>query len=373
MPEPKKLRVAIIGRTGKGNYGHGLDTVWLNHPRAEIVAVADENEAGRAAALKRLKAPASYADFTAMLKKEKPQIVSVADRFLDQHRDMVLACAEHGANIFLEKAISRTLQEADEMVAACEKHHVKCAIAHQTRYSPKVKRVQELIQAGTIGDVLELRGHGKCDQRGGGEDLVVLGTHTFDLMRQLAGEPRWCMARISVNGKKAVAGDVKQLGEGIGSGVGDHISATYGFDGLIIGQYLTFRANTRKDAMPGTKYWLEIRGTKGQIHLGYGALPPAYLCVDPTWMPGKSAAAWKPISTAGLEKPEPLQAAQIGNGNRWIADDLIEAIETDRAPLGSITDGRAALEMILAVYESHRHEKPAEFPMKNRKHPLAGW
>ena len=26
---PKTYRVAVIGRTGKGNYGHGLDVVWL--------------------------------------------------------------------------------------------------------------------------------------------------------------------------------------------------------------------------------------------------------------------------------------------------------------------------------------------------------
>ena len=44
----KLYRVAVIGRTGKGNYGHGLDTVWLNQERAEIVAVADEeDEKGR--------------------------------------------------------------------------------------------------------------------------------------------------------------------------------------------------------------------------------------------------------------------------------------------------------------------------------------
>jgi predicted dehydrogenase len=136
-----KHRVAVIGRTGKGNYGHGLDTVWWNNDRAEIVAVADEDETGRTAAAARLKAPKAYADYREMLTKEKPQIVSVADRFLDQHRDMVVACAEAGANIFLEKPAARTLQEADEMVAACDKHHVKCAIAHQTRFSPRVKIV----------------------------------------------------------------------------------------------------------------------------------------------------------------------------------------------------------------------------------------
>lgn len=369
MPAPAKYRIGVIGRTGKGNYGHGLDTVWLNHPRAEIVAVADEDETGRAAAVKRLGAKAGYADFRQMLAAEKPQIVSVADRFLDRHRDFVLACAEHGAHMFLEKPLARTLAEADEMVAACDKHHVKCAIAHQTRYSPRVKAVRDLIADGAIGEVLELRGHGKCDRRGGGEDLMVLGTHTFDLMRLLAGDARWCSTRISVGGRKAVAGDVKPLGEGIGPGAGDHIFATYGFAGPAVGSFLTYQS---KDAA-SSKYWLEVRGSKGQIHLGFGAFPPAYLNADPTWMPGAKKTEWQPITSAGLNKPEPLKPAEVGNGNRWIVDDLIAAIEADRPPLGSIADGRAALEMILAVYESHRHERPVELPLKNRKHPLSGW
>ena len=90
---PKTYRVAVIGRTGKGNYGHGLDVVWKALDNVEIVAVADEDEKGRAAAAKRLGAKNAYADYREMLDKEKPQIVSVADRFLDAHRDMVVACA----------------------------------------------------------------------------------------------------------------------------------------------------------------------------------------------------------------------------------------------------------------------------------------
>jgi predicted dehydrogenase len=366
---PDKYRVAVIGRTGKGNYGHGLDTVWLNHPRAEIVAVADEDEAGRAAAVKRLGAKKGYADFREMLKAEKPQVVSVADRWLDAHRDMVVACAEHGASVFLEKPAARTLQEADEMVAACDKAHVKCAIAHQTRYSPRVKVVKELIAAGRIGDVLELHGHGKCDRRGGGEDLMVLGTHTFDLMRFLAGDPRWCFARITVNGKKAVAGDVRPLGEGIGPGLGDHITATYGFDGPVVGHFTTYKAKPGS----GDHYWLEVRGSKGVIQMRYGIDGATYLLDEPSWMPGGKKAEWQPITSAGVGKPEPPKPAEVGNINRRIVDDLLAAIEQDRPPLGSLADGRAALEMILAVYESHRQERAVELPLKRRTHPLAGW
>ena len=40
------------------------------------------------------------------------------------------------------------------------------------------------MQSGRLGDVLEVRARGKEDSRGGGEDLMVLGTHLFDLMRR---------------------------------------------------------------------------------------------------------------------------------------------------------------------------------------------
>src|SRR5438105_1814854 len=228
----KTYRVAVIGRTGKGNYGHGLDIVWKAVDNVEIVAVADENEKGRAAAAQRLQAKHAYADYRAMLAKERPQIVSVADRYLDAHRDMVLACAEAGASVFLEKPMCRTLAEADEMVTACERHHVKLAIAHQTRYSPRLQRVREMIADGRLGDILELRARGKEDGRGGGQDLMVLGTHLMDLMRFLAGDARWCFGRVGTAGKERVApvtrADVRPGGEEMGPVAGNHITAVYG-------------------------------------------------------------------------------------------------------------------------------------------------
>jgi predicted dehydrogenase len=363
----KKYRVAVIGRTGKGNYGHGLDTVWLNNDRAEIVAVADEDEKGRSAAAARLKAPKAYADFREMLRTEKPQIVSVADRFLDAHRDMVIACAEAGASVFLEKPVSPTLQEADEMVAACDKHHVKCAIAHQTRYSPRLKMVKQMIADGQLGELLELRGRGKEDARGGGQDLMVLGTHILDLMRLLAGDARWCFARVWQDGKKALPGDVRQGGEGMGPIQGDRIAATYGFDNGAVGTFGTYKAKEGASR----RFALHVFGSKGVLHLTTGSLPPVYWLDDPSWMAGSSKVPWQPITSAGIGKPEPHKDGSADLGNRLIVADLMDAIDQDREPLGSLRDGRAALEMILAVYESHKLDKPVELPMKNRRHPLS--
>jgi predicted dehydrogenase len=363
---PKTYRVAVIGRTGKGNYGHGLDVVWKQIDNVEIVAVADEDEKGRADAAKRLGVKNAYADYRQMLEKEKPQLVSVATRFLDAHRDMVIACARAGASIFLEKPMCRTLAEADEMVHECEMRHVKLAIAHQTRYSPRLQRVRELIADGRIGDLLELRGRGKEDQRGGGQDLMVLGTHIMDLMRFLVGDARWCSARVLQNGKPVTKAEVTEGGEGIGPVAGDWINATYGFDKGVEGTFGTAKNRAGKDS----RFGLQIGGSKGIIQLTTGSLPAAYFLDDPTWFPGHSKAPWQEITSAGLGKPEPLKDGGLGMGNVWIVKDLIEAIEKDRQPLGSMYDGRSALEMILAVYESHRVKGTVELPLKNRKHPL---
>lgn len=358
-----KYRVAVVGRTGKGNYGHGLDVVWNAFDNVEVVAVADPDEKGRAAAAARIKAKAAYADYREMLDKERPEIVSVADRWLDQHRDLVLACVRHGAHVFLEKPMCRTPREADEIVAACEQHHVKLAIAHQTRYSPRAKVIRDLIGEGKLGDLLELHGRGKEDHRGGGEDLMVLGTHTFDLMRYFAGDARWCFAQIRQGDRPATAADRRPGGEEIGPILGDRIAATYGFDHGVVGSFGT-RKRDRAVAMS-----VALLGTKGVVQIGFGSHPPACFLDDPAWFPGQSKGRWQEITSAGLGRPEPLKGAQA-DGNVWIVRDLMAAIENDRQPLGNVYDARAALEMILAVYESHRIHGPAELPIKNRGHPL---
>lgn len=361
-----KYRVAVIGRTGRGDYGHGLDTVWTAVDNVEVVAVADDNAKGRTAAAERLKARNAYADYRTMLDKERPQIVSVAPRWLDCHRDMVVACAEAGAHVFLDKPMARTLAEADEMVAACERHHVKLAIAHQTHYSPRLQRVRELIGEGRLGNLLELRGRGKEDQRGGAEDLMVHGTHIFDLMRLLAGDARWCFGRVLQKGQLAARADVRDGNEGIGPLAGDKINAQFGFDRGVVGYHGT---HTPRPFL-GPRFGLQIYGTRGVIQLTTGSLPSAYFLDDPSWFPGKSKAAWQEITSTGLGKPEPLKDGGLGQGNVWIVQDLMDAIEKDRQPLCSVYDARAALEMILAVYESHRLTGPVDLPLKNRQHPL---
>jgi predicted dehydrogenase len=252
-------------------------------------------------------------------------------------------------------------------VRACEMHHVKAAIAHQTRYSPRVARVKELIAAGRLGELIEMHGRGKDDHRGGGEDLMVLGTHIFDLMRFLTGDAHWCFARVLQDGKPITRKDVHPGGEGMGPIAGNQITATYGFDGGLQATFGTFETADRKER---GRFGLRVLGTKGAVMLTTGSLPRTYFLEDPSWGLAAGKPTWQPITSAGLGKPETIADSSLVQGNEWIARDLLEAIEKDRQPMGSLYDGRAALEMILAPYESQRLGKPVELPLKNRKHPL---
>jgi predicted dehydrogenase len=361
-----KYKVAVIGSTGRGNYGHGLDAVWKTLENCEVVAVADDNEAGRKSAMPRVGAQRAYADYREMLEKEKPQIVAVCPRWVDQHRDMTLACAEHGCHMYLEKPFCRDLAEADEIIRACEMRHIKLAIAHISRYSPQLQIIKSLIRNGEIGDVLEVRARGKEDSRGGAEDLWVLGSHVLDIMRAVSGEPESCFATLFEKGERVTKQHVRVGNEGLGPLAGDQVDAMYRFKNGITGYF-----SSRKSAA-GTpsRFGLRIYGTKGIIDTTSGYANPGYLLKDSGWMAARSAPKWQVISSNGVDKPETITAQNYEGGNPAAAKDLIDAIEKDRQPLCSMYEGRGAIELILATFDSHRQGKPVAMPLVTKQNAL---
>src|ERR1043165_4113352 len=65
-----KIPAAIIGHTGKGDYGHGLDLIFNDRAQIEVVGIADPVASGRSAAATRCKALHQYDDYRVMLEKE---------------------------------------------------------------------------------------------------------------------------------------------------------------------------------------------------------------------------------------------------------------------------------------------------------------
>jgi len=344
----RQYRIAVIGHTGRGNYGHFIDRAWLQIPGCRVVAVADPDAEGRAQAVKRTRAERGFADYRQMLDTVRPDIVSIAPRWLDQHHDMILAACQHGCHIFTEKPFCRSLAEADSTVSACEQHDVKLAIAFQTRYSPRLHVVRNLIEDGHIGQLLELRGRGKEDHRGGGEDLWVLGSHIMNLIGAFAGEPNWCCAEVLQDGRPITRADVKNGNEGIGPLAGDTVNAMYGMDDGVTAYFGSHR-NAK-----GGRFGIQLFGSKGVIEILTGYLPEVNLLHDPTWPPNRGKGRWQSVSSAGIAQPEPLKDLGLLGGNILACKDLIAAIEEDRLPEANVLEARQTVAMIAAVFEAQR-------------------
>ncbi|MBI4891728.1 MAG: Gfo/Idh/MocA family oxidoreductase [Acidobacteria bacterium] len=362
----RKFRVAIIGHTGQGNYGHGMDVVWQAFEDIDVVAVADADEAGLAQAAARTGAENSYRDYREMLRAHKVDLVAICPRTTGERVPMVEAAASAGAHIYMEKPFAGDLAAADRLVAAVRQAGVKLQVAHQFRCSPFTRRVQQLITTGAIGVIQEIRARGKEDRRAGGEDLLVLGSHLCDAMRLFLGNPQWASAHVTQDGDELSPGHVHPASEPVGPVAGNQVAATFAFnDGVH--SYLSSRAAPTTHPY---RYSFHILGSQGAIFIPMGVYPAdqGYLLRSPSWMP-LDGQTWEKIPPAadplGVRASTPLIA------NALMVADLLQAIQLNRKPACSEEDGRWTIEMISAVYEAQKSRGRVTFPLANRTHPLA--
>ena len=370
--EPAKMRVAVIGHTGQGDYGHGVDTMWLNLPETEIVGFADADDAGRAKEEKKLKGVKSYADYKQLLAATKPDLVAICSRHVGEHRAMALAAIEAGARgLYFEKPFARDLAECDEIMAAAAPRHVKIAIAHRNRYNPTLQAVDKVIADGKIGRILEVRARGKEDPRGGALDFWVLGSHVLNMVMYFGGKPKACTGMLYQGDRPATPSDVVQGAEDVGPIAGDALYARYEMERGFPFYFETIKGAGNKAA--GFGY--QIIGTEGLIDFRADAVQLPYLVPGSPFKPANEPRPWIPITTAGPGQPEPLtDISQNVMGHLAGARDLIAAVREDKKPVVSAEDGRLIIEMIFAVFQSHiKNGARVTFPIEGKTNPLASW
>ena len=357
----KKYKAAIIGRTGGGDYGHGYDIIFNGLDNISVVAVADPDEAGRQKAAQRSSASNQYADYKTMLQTEKPDLVSIGPRHPDCHKDMALAAIENGAHIFMEKPITETLEESDAIIRAAEAKGTKIAIAHNRRYTRVFRQIQALIERGVIGAVLEMRVYGKQDSRSGGEDLIVLGTHDFDMMRLYFGDPLWCSATVWKDGRDITTADA-HMGKEPLLVAGDTITATFAFPNNLFCHWTSVKTNDHWNTrFSDRENWrFDVNGTKAII--AHQSVAGAAIWNSPFPAHTDGSVQWTDLpEPSGWRLPE-HELHPIKN--------LIHAVENDVQPICSMYDGRWAIEMVSAVYQSHFKQGRVHFPLEKRSHPL---
>lgn len=288
--------------------------------KVALVAGADPHNEQRALFGERWNISANhlYADYREMLAQEKPDIVSICTTA--RLRPQIVAdVARAGVKaIWAEKPIAFSLAEADAMVNICREQGVVLACNCARRWNPYFSTARRLIEAGELGDLLQVTAYGQCG-------LSHNGSHLIDTVRYLAGgQVTWAWGEMESD--EAAASDNDLMGNG----------------------YLAFDNGVRaylRGLPTGAAFWeFDVIGTRGRVRL-------AADCTEVEWIQVVEGGQRNRGVPARL--PFPMPPIMRGMG-LIIVDDLIHAIETGEAPRCSGEDGRAALEVAIALRESHR-------------------
>jgi len=131
-------------------------------------------------------------NFEEFLKSDIDAVMIFTPHYL--HEKYVLASAEAGKHILLEKPMATTLEGCDEMIKATKKSGVKFMVAENHRFLPAHKYIMETVQSGLIGKPFLVRSYeGVNEIRGlmregfwkghpimaGGGSLIDMGAHKF--------------------------------------------------------------------------------------------------------------------------------------------------------------------------------------------------
>jgi len=146
-----KLNIAGIGAGGKGESDLAE---FAKSPKANIVALVDVDDRQAKNSVKRFPNAKYYKDFREMLDKEKNNIdacsVSTPD---NTHAVAALAAMQLGKHVYCQKPLTHDIYEARLLTEAAKKYKVVTQMGNQGGSGDGVRRTQELIKAGLIGDV----------------------------------------------------------------------------------------------------------------------------------------------------------------------------------------------------------------------------
>lgn len=383
---PRQWKIAIAKDRSQPMLGlHALHVAFRGLPNIEIAALADANPDGVETFLAQTQARRHYTGYVEMLDKEKPDIVVLCSRHPGDHFAQIKAAAERGCHIYCEKPITADLREADEIVRITAQTRIKLCVAHPARYLAPYRTMKRLIERGEIGTPFAAYGRGKCDHRGGGEDMMVLGTHMLDLQTFLFGEPQRVWADVTTGGRSITPQDRQPTVEPIGPAAGDDIFACFRFAHGVRG-FFESRRGLPGPASGIVQMGLTVVGTAGALSMRFNdaALPVCNLRIERSSRPledmtfseeiapeeERTIPGAEPLDFTLCGQPDIPHAGFFLEANRFAVWDLMRAIEENRQPESSVFNARTALEMIYGVYASSLAKSEIVFPLAARTHPL---
>jgi UDP-N-acetyl-2-amino-2-deoxyglucuronate dehydrogenase len=298
-----------------------------------------------------------YTSYELLLKRPDIDVVSVCTPS-GMHRDDAIKALEAGKHVLVEKPLEIQLDKINDILAAAEKAGKYVGCVFQNRLSPGNKKIKETIDSGRLGKLITANFHvkwyrtdeyyatnggwrGTWEMDGGGA-VMNQSVHTIDLMQWMMG---------SVKSVFAKAGAYNHNIE-----TEDTAVAVIQFDNGAIG---TFIGTTC--AYPGLEILLQVHGTTGTVYANNSNIETYKLADDE-----ERTEEAQVLSEFGKQEKksggaDPAAISTTGHAGQ--IQDMIFAVQENRPPMIQGKEGYAAVEIILAIYESARTGKEVFLPL----------
>ncbi|WP_460796590.1 Gfo/Idh/MocA family protein [Microbacterium sp. GXF0217] len=344
------LRIGIIGTGGIAD-AH-INGYLAFGEECEIVALADvvPGKAAQKAAGFGLDGAVAYDDPLTMISDAGIDLVSIATP-PSTHAALAIAALDAGVNVLVEKPMAPSLEECDAMIAAQERSGKVLSVVAQNRFRDDLATLKAVVDSGLLGSISHVRvdsawwrglpyydlwWRGTWEKEGGGSTLNH-AIHHIDLLLWLLGRPSEITAMLA-NAQHDNA-EVEDLSVAVfryGRGLAQLTSSV---------------------VHHGEEQEIVIQGERARVSQPWKVVAER---ARPDGFPEleRDAGLVERIEQVAASRP-PLEhlghAGQIG--------DVLDAIRTGRAPVADAQDGRSAVEIVTAIYESGFERRVVALPL----------
>jgi UDP-N-acetyl-2-amino-2-deoxyglucuronate dehydrogenase len=336
-----KIKFAIVGC---GHIAKKHAEAIKNAEGAELIAVCDTIPENMEFYTSEYGAK-PYINYDEMILNPEIDVINICTPS-GSHAPLTVKAANAGKHIVVEKPIALSLKDTDAMIEACEKNNVKMAVLHPNRFRPAMLELRKAMDEGRFGKLSHAnatvrwnRDQAYYDQapwRGtkefDGGVLMNQAIHNLDLLVWMMGDVEEVYSMAATRLRNIEAEDVS-------TGV---VRFKNGSLGVVEAATTIYPKNFEES--------LSIFGENGTVKIG-----------------GKTAnfvEHWQMESIVEEEAEkikESIKENPFGKpGHQWIIEDMIEAIKEDRDPIVNGIEGKKALELVIALYESAESGQPVK-------------
>jgi len=254
----RKLRWGVLSTSNIGRVA--VNPAIQASSNGELLAVASRTESAAREFAEKAGIPQHFGSYEALLEDER--IDAVYNPLPNSlHKEWTIRAAEKGKHVLCEKPLALNAAECREMEAAAAANGVKLLEAFMYRFHPRTKRVLEMVRAGAVGNLRQIRStftflltrpdNIRWDPELGGGALMDVGCYCVNVSRTLAGrEPV----------------EVRAMANFRTPGVDEQLAGTLRFEDGLLAHFDCALTMERTEAY-------QVHGTEGQLRVQKAFLP----------------------------------------------------------------------------------------------------